>query len=94
LPRQRPRLIFAEVVVSDHSSQAGAGSREVVFEFGDAVSQRLVLGGGLPVLVGELLVVMGELVDPLDQGPAADLADLKPDGSALCSINSLWTSGQ
>jgi hypothetical protein len=64
------------VFVTDHAAQAGAGGGEVVFKFGDALAEGLVLGFGLGVLVGESLVVRGELVDALYEGLAVDLVEL------------------
>src|ERR1035438_1075764 len=42
---------------ADHAAQAGASSRKVIFQFGDAPAELLVAGGDLVVLVCETLVL-------------------------------------
>ncbi len=51
------------VGVADHAAQAGASGSEVVFEVGHALLELFAACGELTVLVDQVLVVLGELVD-------------------------------
>jgi hypothetical protein len=61
------------VGVADHAAQAGAGGGKIVFQLDDPTAKLVVVGGGLTVLVGQPLVVLGQLVDPGDKFAVGEL---------------------
>ncbi|MBT2438650.1 hypothetical protein J7E93_00605 [Streptomyces sp. ISL-36] len=74
--------IASTALVPDHAAEAGAGGGEVVFKAGDSLTEFRVLGGRLPFRCGQPEVLLGELVDAVDQVVVAELFDLLPEVNA------------
>ncbi len=69
-------------LVPDHAAEAGAGGGEVVFKLVDSLTEFRVVGGRLPFCRGQPEVLLGELVDAVDQVVVAELFDLLPEVNA------------
>jgi hypothetical protein len=61
----------------DHAAEAGAGGREVVLELGDSLLKVRVLGSRLPFCRGQPQVLLGELVDAVDQAALTAFINLR-----------------
>ncbi|MEU6672238.1 hypothetical protein [Streptomyces sp. NPDC046727] len=70
------------VLVPDHAAEAGAGCGEVVLKLGDSLPELRVLCGRLPFRRGQPQVLLGKLVDAVDQVVVAELFDLLPEMNA------------
>ncbi|AKN73694.1 hypothetical protein QR97_31635 [Streptomyces sp. PBH53] len=58
------------------------GGSEVAFKLGDSLLKLCVFGGRLPFRRGQPEVLLGELVDVLDQVVVAELFNLLPEVNA------------
>ncbi|MEU5970513.1 hypothetical protein [Streptomyces globisporus] len=67
---------LGKVLVADHAAEAGAGCGELVLKLGEPLSELCVLRGRLSFRRGQPQVLLGELVDALDQVVVAELFDL------------------
>ncbi|MGW0771432.1 hypothetical protein [Streptomyces sp. NPDC002676] len=70
------------VLIADHAAEAGAGGGEVVLELVDSLSELRGLRGCPPFRRGQPQVLLGELVDAVDQVAVAKLFDLPPEMNA------------
>ncbi len=70
------------ILAADHAAEAGAGGCEVVLKLGDSLLEFRALGGCLPFRRGQPQVLLGELVDAVDQIVLAELFNLLPEVNA------------